>query len=40
MYIAIGAAAYIISTMAFKTLNKEDKKLIKEIAGQKTAKLA
>lgn len=34
-YIAIGVAAYAITTRTLKTLNKEDKQLIKEIAGQK-----
>ena len=39
LYIAIGAAAYTATTRALKTLNKEDAQLIKEIFGEKTAKL-
>jgi hypothetical protein len=39
LYIAIGAAAYTATTTALKTLNKEDAQLIKEIFGEKTAKL-
>jgi hypothetical protein len=39
LYIAIGAAAYTATTRALKTLNKEDAQLVKEIFGEKTAKL-
>jgi len=39
LYVAIGTAAYTATTRALKTLNKEDAQLIKEIFGEKTAKL-
>jgi len=39
LYIAIGAAAYTAITRALKTLNKEDAQLVKEILGEKAAKL-
>jgi hypothetical protein len=39
LYIAISAAAYTATTRALKTLNKEDAQLIKDIFGEKTAKL-
>jgi len=39
LYIATGAATYIIATRALRTLNKQDTQLIKEILGEKTAKL-
>jgi len=39
LYITIGAATYAASIRALKTLNHEDTQLIKEITGEKTAKL-
>jgi len=39
LYKVISAAAYTATTRALKTLNKEDAQLIKEIFGEKTAKL-
>jgi UDP-N-acetylglucosamine 2-epimerase len=39
LYIAIGAAVYVATTRALKTLNKEDAQLVKEIFSEKTAKL-
>jgi len=39
LYITIGAATYAASIRALKTLNHEDIQLLKEITGEKTAKL-
>jgi O-antigen/teichoic acid export membrane protein len=39
LYVAIGSATYITLIRILKILNKEDEQLIKEIAGEKSAKI-